>query len=241
MHCSSLLQLCAHPLLFEFIRAAGQATRVSHIDDKSLSLRPASSAVSSSRSFDCALLLHFLWLAPSTIAVVVALLIVEVGVAAVAGLGVLILLAPCQVYISRWAARMRREMAQYADQRVKLITEVQQSRGVKSTGEWTGVVWSGVERAYCAALRAIWPCGLIESYHLVCLLVFSLGAKSRIESRSRPSGGSDETSPVALPSRAESDNSLRDAGGDRGCHHVHRLGAGSRCARISDPRDRGIS
>ena len=120
---------------------AGNAARVALITaiyEKSLRLSRASrqlqstgstvnlQALDSSRIFDCALFLHFIYMAPLIIAVALALMIVQVGVAAIAGVALLCLLSPLQAYTSRLTARNRRAMLKFSDQRVKLMNEILQ-------------------------------------------------------------------------------------------------------------------
>jgi len=98
-----------------------------------------------SRLFDAVLLMHFLWVAPAIIIVALALMVAEVGIAAVAGVVLLGMLSPFQVYISRLLGRTRRKMLTYSDLRVKLTSEVLQGIRVVKLYAWESALAAKIE------------------------------------------------------------------------------------------------
>lgn len=156
---TALSSLFLNQHFFNLIRA-GNAARIAclaAIYDKSLKLSRASRQVHSTgatvnimsndtqRIFDCMLILHFIWIAPATIIVALGLMISEVGVAAIAGVGLFCLLSPLQIYISRLTGRNRREMLQFSDHRVRLMSEVLQGIRVVKLYAWEEAIAKKIE------------------------------------------------------------------------------------------------
>jgi hypothetical protein len=67
---------------------------------------------------------HSLWLAPLEAAVVLVLLIRSLGVAALAGFGLLLLLVPLQMQFSRYFGRIRARTATISDARVRTTNQL---------------------------------------------------------------------------------------------------------------------
>jgi hypothetical protein len=65
-----------------------------------------------------------LWVAPICVAVALILMILEIGVAAVAGLGLMLTMLPVQSILARKAGTAKRQMLKFTDERVKLISEI---------------------------------------------------------------------------------------------------------------------
>eukprot|EP00755_Sulcionema_specki_P015026 Sspe_Gene.58292::Locus_31969_Transcript_1_1_Confidence_1.000_Length_4390::g.58292::m.58292/K05673/ABCC4; ATP-binding cassette, subfamily C (CFTR/MRP), member 4 len=81
-------------------------------------------AVDAERLLWAALFVHFMWLTPIMVLTVLSLLVVQIGPAAVAGIGLMALVWPLQIAITRMVAYARRKMMINTDARVKFLTEV---------------------------------------------------------------------------------------------------------------------
>ncbi|XP_038065584.1 multidrug resistance-associated protein 4-like [Patiria miniata] len=75
--------------------------------------------------FDLAFrLLHYLWIAPLQLTIVVALAWREIGVSCLAGTSILIFMAPLQIYIGKLASKFRSKTALLSDARIRIMNEV---------------------------------------------------------------------------------------------------------------------
>lgn len=71
-----------------------------------------------------AFFLHYLWIGPIEIIIVVVLLYGELGPSAFAGIGALLLLTPCQLVMGRLIMYFRRKILKHTDERVKIMNEI---------------------------------------------------------------------------------------------------------------------
>lgn len=67
---------------------------------------------------------HVMWAAPIQILLILALMISQIGVSALAGVGLIFLLAPAQGVLFKRLGRIRGSVAPIADKRIRLIQEL---------------------------------------------------------------------------------------------------------------------
>eukprot|EP00455_Lapot_gusevi_P037310 TRINITY_DN416_c0_g1_i6.p1 TRINITY_DN416_c0_g1~~TRINITY_DN416_c0_g1_i6.p1 ORF type:complete len:1330 (+),score=511.36 TRINITY_DN416_c0_g1_i6:191-4180(+) len=79
---------------------------------------------------------HATWTAVIQVIVIVALLIRALGPSALAGIGVVVLITPIQGKVLRKSQELRRDTAQFTDQRVKLMNEILQGIKVLKVYAW---------------------------------------------------------------------------------------------------------
>jgi len=157
---SFLASLFTNQMFFWSVRG-GNASRISlatAVYEKSLKLSRSARQTASSgstvnimsndtqRVFDASLLLQFLLLSPVVLVIALALMVAEVGVAAVAGVALMVLLSPIQIYISRLTGRNRRLMLQYSDARVKLMAEAMQGIKVVKLYAWEEAIAEKIDQ-----------------------------------------------------------------------------------------------
>ncbi|KAJ3286591.1 hypothetical protein HK104_008964 [Borealophlyctis nickersoniae] len=80
--------------------------------------------------------LHMIWTAPVQIAVITVFLLLQIGPASLAGIGLLLILAPVQMFLLRKLSAIRRTVAPLTDSRVKLTQEVLQGIRVIKFFAW---------------------------------------------------------------------------------------------------------
>ena len=93
-------------------------------------------AIDSEKLFLAAQFCHFLWHGPLRSLLVMLILISEVGTAALAGLGFIVVLIPLQEYLARSIGAIRRKMVEITDERVKRTSEFLQAIRVVKLYAW---------------------------------------------------------------------------------------------------------
>ena len=88
------------------------------------------------RVFDAVLFFNTLIVAPGVIVVALGLLIYEVGVAAVAAVGLMLVIIPYQVWTARQTSSYRKSMLRHTDARVKFISEILQGIRIVKMMAW---------------------------------------------------------------------------------------------------------
>ena len=88
------------------------------------------------RVFDAVLFFNTLIVAPFVIAIALGLLIFEVGVAAVAAVGLMLVVVPYQVWTARKTSAHRKSMLRHTDARVKFISEILQGIRIVKMMAW---------------------------------------------------------------------------------------------------------
>jgi ABC-type multidrug transport system fused ATPase/permease subunit len=118
-------------------------------------------------------MLHFIWSAPITIIVAMALLIINLGASALVGLALLLVVFPLQGYLMKYLMGVRMKATKITDQRVKITQEaIQGVRVIKYQG-WEEAIIERIEglrtdelkyvrimlnaRAYLSAIMQVQP------------------------------------------------------------------------------------
>ena len=125
-----------------------------------------------SRVFDAALFFNTLLVAPFVIVVALGLLIWEVGVAAVAAVGLMLVVIPYQVWTARKTSAHRKAMLRHTDARVKFISEILQGIRIVKMMAWEepmGRTISGMRQRELACLHSAL---LLKALNLGILFVY---------------------------------------------------------------------
>jgi len=90
----------------------------------------------SERIFFSLLTSHFLWISPILIVVVMAILIINIGLAALAGFGVIVVILALQIHLAQTLGTQKRKMLKITDTRVNLTSETLSGISVVKLNAW---------------------------------------------------------------------------------------------------------
>ncbi|EDV54484.1 probable multidrug resistance-associated protein lethal(2)03659 [Drosophila erecta] len=106
--------------------------------------------------FDRALIhFHFLWLGPLELLIASYFLYQQIGVAALYGIGILLLYLPVQTLLSRLTSRLRLQTALRTDQRVRMMNEIISGMQVIKMYTWEKPFGSLIERLRHSEMSSI--------------------------------------------------------------------------------------
>ncbi|XP_038070620.1 multidrug resistance-associated protein 4-like [Patiria miniata] len=125
--------------------------------------------------FDLAFMfLHYLWIAPIQLILVTALIWREIGVSCLAGMPILILLAPLQGYMGKLFSRFRSKTALLSDARIRIMNEVISGMRVIKIYAWEKSFAKLVSEARRKEIRKIMHAAYLRSFTLAFFFVAPL-------------------------------------------------------------------
>ncbi|XP_022093403.1 LOW QUALITY PROTEIN: multidrug resistance-associated protein 4-like [Acanthaster planci] len=125
--------------------------------------------------FDLAFIfLHYLWIAPIQLILVTALIWREIGISCLAGMPILILLAPLQGYMAKLFSRFRSKTALLSDARIRIMNEVIAGMRVIKIYAWEPSFAKLVSEARRKEIRKIMHAAYLRSFTLAFFFVAPL-------------------------------------------------------------------
>ena len=181
-----LASVCINHKFYHAYRVGGQmrSALMTTVYAKALRLSSASRANSTSgetvnlmsndcsRVFDAVLFFNTLLVAPTVIVVALVLLILEIGIAAVAAVGLMLVVIPYQVWTARKTSGYRKTMLRSTDQRVKFISEILQGIRICKMMAWEEPMGRTIAAMRAAELSCLRSALLLKAVNLGVLFVY---------------------------------------------------------------------
>ncbi|KAI9205946.1 P-loop containing nucleoside triphosphate hydrolase protein [Polychytrium aggregatum] len=107
---------------------------------------------------------HYVWATPLQIVIICVFLVLSLGPAALAGVGVLAIMIPVQTILRRRLGFLRRAAAPIADERVKFIQEILNSIRTVKFFAWEHLIVGKIRLIRNREIALIWKRGVIQSF-----------------------------------------------------------------------------
>jgi len=122
--------------------------------------------------FDAATYIHFIYVDPILTLGTVAVLYWQIGPAALAAGGLMIILLPVQIAVARRIGRNRANMVRHTDSRVKILSEILQGIRVIKLYAWEIPMAERVQEVRIEELKCVKRALLLKSFNLLTLFLW---------------------------------------------------------------------